>query len=196
MHKGFVLQWKGENKEGNAFATAYKEAKDRCFTNDTFWFGWCETDRRLPRLFDSEALNPRWDVARIFSPTAELRAQRHGLARLVLLLTENESLRNELTQGPGKFELVQTLNAEPGCRVLVGEKPGTLIPGTSPDALIEVAFPRELDYGIPAEPEKVLVADVQCYFDDEHRLRFVRYCSVQAEEKGRREVKPYVAEID
>jgi hypothetical protein len=60
----------------------------------------------------------------------------------------------------------------------------------NPAALIEAAFPRELDYGISARQGEVLVADVQCYFDGEHRLRFVRYCIVQAEKIGQRKVNP------
>lgn len=193
MRKGFILRWKRKGEEGDAFAAAYEAVKDRCFPNGALWFGWCETEMVLPRPFDSkEALEPRWDVARIFSSTAELRAQRHGGDRLVLLLTEDEELVHELTRG--QFELVQMLEAEPGCRLLVGKKPERPIPGINPDALIEVAFPRELDYGISANQGEVLVAEVQCYFDDEHRLRFARYCSVQAEKVGQRRVRPYATD--
>jgi len=198
MRKGFVLRWKNEG-ERDAFATAYGAVRDRCFSKGALWFGWCETDMELPRPFDPddpEALDPCWDVARIFSPAAELRAQWRGTKRLILLLTEDESLVNELTQGSGSFELVQTLDAKIGYRVLVGEKPGVPIPNIKPGALIEVAFPCELDYGIPTKQGEMLVAEVQCYLDDEHRLRFVRYCSVKAEKKGQREVEPYATATD
>ncbi len=191
MRKGFVLRLTPKGLD-DGFRAAFEALKSQCFPDGTQWFGWCETDIRLPRPLDKEAFDPRWDVARIFSPIAELRAQRRGGSRLVLLLTEDEALVHQLLQGLEGFEVTKhepDFSAEPSCRLLVGKKPKKPI-GTNPNALVEVALPRELDYGISVADGEGLVANVQCYFDAEHRLRFVRYCAVQAKRIGERKVTP------
>jgi hypothetical protein len=186
MSKGFVLSFKPEGDE-DRFRTVYEALPSQCFQEGAQWFGWCETDFRLPRPLDDEAFDPCWDAVRVFSPIAELRAQRRGKQRLVLLLTEDKALADSLTRN---FETTKRrFIAQPGCRILVGLKPDKPV-GHNPNALIEVMFPRELDYGISAEQGERLVADVRCYFDDENRLHFVRYCLVQPERIGAREVKP------
>ena len=185
MSKGFVLSFKPEEKE-HRFRAVYEALQSRCFPEGTQWFGWCETDLRLPRLLDDDAFDARWDTVRVFSSHAELRAQRRGGIHLVLLLTEDEALTDWVTQN---FEVKrETMRVQPSCRILVGQKPSQPV-GDHPNALVEVMFPRELDYGLAVEKGERLVADVQCYFDDENRLRFVRYCQVRAEKIGAREVK-------
>lgn len=187
MDKGYILQL--ENKAGveGDFAAAYAALKDSSLVN-ALWFGWNELDIRLPRRFESDALDPRWDVARIFAPAAELRAQRVGRTRLVLLLTENAALVNQLRQ---QFEVVvEEFRAQESHRVLAGQRPRQPI-GANPDALIEVQFPRPLDYqDLVAQRGEALVAAVQCYYDSEYRLRDVRYCSITPEPIGQRKVKP------
>jgi hypothetical protein len=193
MTEGFVFKWRGE--EEDSLRIAYNTIKDQCFSEKTFWFGWNETSLVLPRPFDQRALNPDWDVVRIFSPHAELRAQWRGPKKVVLLLTEDTELVDALRQMQ-VFELVQKFFAEPGHRVLVGTPPKTPVPGVSPSALIEIAFPTALDYGIPANPGQMLVAEVQLYFDNAHRLYLTRYCTIRAENIGAREVRPYVWPTD
>jgi len=185
MTKGFVLSL----KSADDFRTAYEALKDLCFPGGAQWFGWCETDIRLPRPLSEEAFNTHWDVVRIFSPVAELRRQRRGPKSMVLLLTENEEIVHRVKT---LFEIIcWEFVAEPAYRILAGKKPSTPIP-QNPDALVEVMFPRPLDYGISVkDKEEVLIAEVQCYYDDEHRLRFVRYFRVQVEKEGEREVEAY-----
>lgn len=189
MSKGFVIRLKRKETEEDSFATAYEALKNSCFPDGAQWFGWCETDIRLPRPLDEEAFDPRWDVGRIFSPIAELRAQRRGSRRLVLLLTENEEVVKEAESLEG-FEVVRCeFASETTFRVLVGGKPKTKI-SDNPNVLVQVEFPRALDYGMTAGENQALVAEVRCYYDDMHRLCFVRYCAVRAERIGEREVTP------
>jgi hypothetical protein len=190
MGRGFVLKLNRTQVNEDDFAAAYEALSDQYFADGALWFGWCETDIRLPRPLHSEAFDLRWDLVRIFSPIAELRAQRRGNERLILMLTENAALVNQLKQGLEGFNVsLCEFAAEQSCRVLVGQKPRKPV-GSNPNALIEVIFPRELDYGIPVANERErLIAGVQGYFDDEHRLRFVRYCFVKGEQIGQREVE-------
>jgi hypothetical protein len=126
MSRGFVLKLKRIDAEGDEFAIAYEALKGACFPKGTQWLGWRETDIRLPRPFDNEAMDPLWDVVCLFSSRAELRVQRRGSKRLVLLLTEDEALVNQLMQGLEGFAVTRMeLIAEPGYRVLIGEKPRT-----------------------------------------------------------------------
>jgi len=191
MREGFVLRWKGA--EENPLVAAYEKIKSQCFAEKTFWFGWNETSLVLPRAFDEQALDPEWDVVRIFSPQAELRAQWRGPKKFVLLLTENEELVDALKE---TFELVETFLAEAGYRVLVGMLPRTPVPGVSQNALIEIAFPTALEYGVSVGPDEMLVAEVQLYLDNAHRLHLTRYCTVRAEKIGKTEVTPYVSPTD
>jgi hypothetical protein len=189
MSIGYILQLKSEAGADGAFAAAYAALKDSSLA-DALWFGWNELDIRLPRRLtdEADALDPRWDVARIFTPAAELRAQRVGRTRLVLLLTESAALVEQLKQQFGGE--AAKFRAQVSHRVLAGQRPRQPI-GANPDALIEVQFPRPLDYqDLTAQRGTALVADVQCYYDSVYRLRDVRYCSITAEPIGQREVKP------
>lgn len=189
MSIGYILQLKNEAGADGAFAAAYAALKDSTLA-DALWFGWNELDIRLPRCLtdETDALDPRWDVARIFTPAAELRAQRVGRTRLVLLLTESAALVEQLKQ---QFEIeVAEFRVQASWRVLAGQRPRKPI-GANPDALIEVQFPRPLNYqGLIALHGQALVAKVQCYYDSAYRLRDVRYCSITHEPIGQREVKP------
>lgn len=188
--QGFVLQVTSKAGDTDCYAAVYHALKAQCLAN-ALWFGWCETEISLPRRFTQEALKAHWDVVRIFTDRAELRAQRRGDTRLTLLLTEDAAMESLLQND---FAVMSTqFEAEPGCRILAGKKPEKKVRSKS-DALIEVAFPRELDYdaGI-VDDKEMLVADVQCYYDGVRRLKFVRYCAIQPEEIGNenRKVKPY-----
>ena len=83
--QGFVLQMTSKAGDTDCFADIYEALKTQCLA-DALWFGWCETEISLPRRLtntnETEALATRWDVARIFTNCAELRAQRRGETRL------------------------------------------------------------------------------------------------------------------
>ncbi len=188
--QGYVLQIKGKDGDTDVFAATYHALKAQCLA-DAIWFGWCETEMCLPcRLKDpSDALDPRWDVARIFTKYAELRAQRRGDRRITLLLTENGALAKQMETDLGAVR--HQFSALESHRILAGKKPKHSVRKGS-SALIEVAYPRELDYDVGVvNPEQMLVADVRCYYDNLHRLKFVRYCNIHPEEIGEIEVKPY-----
>lgn len=188
MSNGFVLKLTPKKVVGNAFAEVYEALKDHCFAEGAWWFGWHETNISLPRPLEGKAFEESWNAVRVFSPAAELRGQRRGNAQLVLLLNEDEKIIN-LAQSVKSFDVTNCeFTTKLSCRVLVGTKPDK--PMKNPRALIEIKFPRELDYGIGVEKDQMFVANVQCYYDNEDRLRFVRYCSVKPEKVGKREVKP------
>lgn len=186
---GYVLRLNNKGDQQEPFAAAFGLLKDEYFPdNQTCWFGWNETEIRLPGKFDgNETRTPfdsDWDMARIFSAKAELRIQRDCCGQVALLLTENQSLREKVKQQTDVFEIAEhTFTSEPGRRIMVGSKPENQI-GGEPDALIEVAFPRVLHYrGFAVEKRESLEARVQCYYDEAHRLRFVRYCAVEPKKK-------------
>jgi hypothetical protein len=190
---GFVLEVTSKAGQTDCFAAVYEALSDGCLA-EAFWFAWCETQvvlpRRLSKGSDSELIAARWDVARVFSDCAELRAQRRGDTRLTLLLTENEGMVQEIEHG---FTVNRhQFNVEEQHRILVGKKPQKPVRSNS-DALIEVAYPRELDYDIaPVGRGEMLVAGVVGYYDSLSRLKFVRYRNVGAREIGTIGAKPYV----
>jgi hypothetical protein len=188
--QGYVLQITGKDAGVDGLAAAYDVLKAQCLA-ESLWFGWRETELCLPRHLKNttKAFDPRWDVERIFTQCAELRAQRRGDARLILLLTENvavaQQVKNDLGATCHNFKTV-----EEGHRILAGKKPTNPIKKGS-QALIEVAYPRELDYDVGTVlPEQMLVADVRCYYDGLRRLKFVRYCKISPKKIGSVEVKP------
>ncbi len=206
MSNGFVLRLTPKDSEDNAFASAYEQLKGDCFADGAMWFGWNLLERELPQPFNDQALAADWEVVRVFSPSAELRGQRRGNSRLLLVLTEDEALVSELLKGLEDFQVdgnPPTFKAMSGSRIFVGRRPSIPI-GDNPDALIEVALPRELDYHTTVSRGEALVAKVQCYLDEEGRLRFVRYCSVRPkdvpmgdlDENDERRVKPLCSSED
>jgi hypothetical protein len=190
---GFVLEVRGKAGETDCFAAVYEALADGSLA-EASWFAWCETQivlpRRLSKGSQSELIAARWDVARVFSDCAELRAQRRGDARLTLLLTEDEDVVREIEHS---FAVNRyRFDVEEGHRILVGKKPQKPVRSNS-DALIEVAYPRELDYDIaPVGRDQVLAAEVVSYYDNMSRLKFVRYRGVVASGTGTIGVKPYV----
>lgn len=177
--EGYLLQIAHKDSSEDSFAAVYHTLKSQCLAN-AIWFAWRETEITLPRGLtinnERDALSLRWDVARIFTDGAELRAQRRGSSRLTLILTENDKVLQQLEQ---EFKTARwQFDAKNGNRILAGKKPLNPI-SSNPDALIEVAFPRELDYDVGSVPHgQMLVADVRCYYDNVRRLKFVRYCSI------------------
>lgn len=187
---GYVLEITGKNGDTDVFAAAYDALQADCLAN-AHWFGWCETELRLPRRLSdaTEAFAAGWDVARIFTACAELRAQRRGDTRITLLLTENATLTTQLEK---LFNVVpHTFTVESSHRILTGTKPKKPVRKGSA-ALIEVAYPRELDYDIaPVADKQMLVAEVRCYYDEVHRLKFVRYCNISPKKIGKIEESRY-----
>jgi hypothetical protein len=191
---GFVFQVTSQAGNTDCFAAVYAALKQQ-YLADALWFGWHETEislpRRLTNVNEQDALAAHWDVARIFTNSAELRVQRRGDTRLTLLLTENATLESQLQND---FAVLKTAfkNVVDGYRLLAGEKPKKSI-GRNTTALIEVRYPRELDYdvGQVANYGEMLVANVKCYYDDVQRLKFVRYCHIRPQTIGTIGVKPY-----
>lgn len=186
MRTGSVQGLRLKGSDADAFAMAYHALQSLCFGGtDVFWFGWQEIELQLPKRFHPDALLPQWDVVRIFSAEAELRAQRAGKSRIVLLLTEDNNLLNQAaTLLQEAFDCTnvspQPFTIEKSRRYLVGKRSKKIT--QQANALIEVAFPRELDYDtVPVADGEILFAKVWCYYDGIHRLRYVRYCSFATE---------------
>ena len=214
MNKGFILSLKANVDFENPFNATYQALfQQELFPEqETFWFAWREEEIKLPRILNdpSSATALRWDVIRIFSPQAELRCQKRGRERQILLLLEDEAKVSQLVGTDGCGTLANFAVKQVGCfpriengrRILAGEK---MEIGVAEEAGIGkrstrgvVIFPRELDYkGIKAAPEAALVAEVRQYFDEEKKLQGVRYCRIYShpvpqnrEELGEMEVKP------
>lgn len=192
VNKGFVLLLQVKETSENPFNVAYRTLFQQGLFHDleTFWFAWREEEIRLPGTLEDIALatDRSWDVIRIFSSRAELRRQKRGKEDQILLLLENEARISQLEKALAGLK-ISHVSSFPFClegrRILAGTK--MEIGVTKEDGVVKhttrgvVAFPRELDYkGIKAEPEEAIVADVHQYFDDEKKLRYVRYCRIHS----------------
>ncbi len=204
MSSGFVLRLEPTAPLVHPLAPVYEALRHQglFIPDQTWWFAWCETDIRLPRPFNQEVLDPRWEVVRLFSEVAELRGRRLGERYDVWLLTESEEGVTKLKAGLEGFTVTDSrFKAEPGRRILAGEmvEVGVWENGRVmvKPKMVVVAYPRPLDYGVEFSPGHGLEAEVQCYFDATGRLRLVRYCAIRQRPRPRtpaeirdREVRP------
>ena len=151
----------------------------------TWWFGWCELEMRLPSCLTSVAELPTtWEVVHIFSPRLELRWFRRAQRYQALLLTETElSLGTAQWKSAGSYQVVPTQRILAGEEWQIGKQ---TVRGS-------LQFPRQLQYNVADEAKsenvadeaksegtkgQILMADVLEYYDDEQRLVTVRYSRI------------------
>jgi hypothetical protein len=170
--QGYMLRWAGEEEPGLPALLAALQRARWLPEGQSWWFGWCEQDIRLPQLLDDSAALPvDWDELRVFSSQAELRRLRRGNRWLNLLLCEHEDWARDVEGWALACSYPEVVGSH---RILWGKAlrlPGGEVRG-------EVRFPRRLAYGVsagPDQPKLAVVADVQHYLDGEARLRTFRY---------------------
>lgn len=189
--RGYVLTFK-EEKGPEVFAAC--ERLGFWPAGATWWFAWNELEIRLPApLVDPvSVLDARWDAARVFAATAELRWERQGRERVVRLLVEGGA-RRRLPDGLVQAATELPFAAEEGRRLLAG---GRL---NLPDGAVRgrVGFPCPLDYGVDGgDLDCFLAARVYLYRGKDGALQLVRYADLVTVADDRRtrdfwQVRPF-----
>lgn len=148
----------------------------------SWWFGWCELEMRLPGLLTSVAELPTtWEVVHLFSPRLELRWFRRAQRYQALLLTEGE-----VPWAGADWKAAGVFGVEPARRILVGEQ-WQIGEQTVRGSL---QFPRQLQYHVAGEAamngekSQALMAGVLEYYDEEQRLVTVRYTKIWRQGKA------------
>ncbi|MCD6508618.1 hypothetical protein J7M22_18610 [Candidatus Poribacteria bacterium] len=178
--KGFLLKAEGETAE--ICRTLMEEGM--LPEGESFWFAWNETEILLPRrLNETDEIEGKWDLIRIFSEDIELRAFRRNGEITNLILIEGEDEDDILLEGTKILEVCP--NIVSGNRIFWGER----MRFGDREARGVVTFPRILDYDVRAPLEMALTARVWSYLDELMRLRHVRYRSIQPAELGSIPVK-------
>ncbi|MFQ3611965.1 MAG: hypothetical protein SNJ72_10790 [Fimbriimonadales bacterium] len=133
------------------------------------WFGWNETQMSLPQPFAGILPDESWDCLVLFSPQAEIRLIRVGDGYEALLLTEMSQTP------PDGWSLVGEYAAEESRHLLIGERGQE----TDETTLVEVAYPRTFQYGMPVPRSHRVVAIVKHYLEPTTaRLVYTRYMRV------------------
>lgn len=179
---GWIVVWPAPDDPAALarIITALQDAKwldpDACW-----WYGWQELELDIPqRLSDAGRLPTDRDMLVVFGPQCELRQVRRGRGRQVLLLHEQPELPAALTNIAARME---QYHCRPSLHILEG---GPLQLPEGP-AWGNVALPRPLNYDLAdgtAPTDHVVVADVVAYYDDEARLRTLRYSRLRRAERG------------
>jgi len=170
---------------------------------EVFWFAWCEEEIRLPGKGGnlSAALDPRWDMVRIFTDDLELRRIRRHQGWIYLFLTEDEGRIPASTDSQAILcfpEVMEAYRVLAGDHLTVGRRTDQGLNVTA--AWGVVAYPKPLEYGgFALGRGQALVAHVRLYADETGRLRWVRYCRLEVVQRpdsqslsgSPLEVKPY-----
>ncbi len=185
--KGYVLTFDGE-RAWEVFAVC--ENLGFWPVGATWWFAWNELEIGLPApLADpTPFFEDRWDVARVFSATAELRLERWGRRRALRVLLE-DAARARLPAALVSSAAEESFAAEKGLRLLAGAR--LRLPGGPARGRVE--FPRPLEYGVADDPDQPLAVAVYLYRDGEGSLRLVRYAELVRVPKDRRDADPWRA---
>lgn len=192
--QGHLYRWEGQEEPRLAELVAALRQAGWLPTGESWCFAWHELDIQLPqRLRDPDRLPNGWDVLRIFAPRIEYRQVRQGGVCRHSLLTEEAELPATLTG----WHLDQVYTIVPSLRILWGNR--LRLPGREGRGV--VTFPRELTYDVAGEHahyDEAVVADVALYYDDEARLRTVRYLRLRHLTPGAdsANVLPYACNID
>lgn len=141
-------------------------------SGEAWWFGWSETEMCLPQRLNGNLPDAEWERLSIFNDAAELRILSRG-NKTTILLTETMELS-------GEWSLCERYSeCESSQHMLLGDPP---VSGGKTSRLLDVAYPASFDYGIELAPSTDrrhrVVAEVRHYYDDAHRLRYVRYAGI------------------
>jgi hypothetical protein len=143
--------------------------------SDAWWFGWSETEMHLPQRLEGDLPHADWERLSIFNGEAELRMLSRGSETLTMLLTESIEPSGEWSLCGQYPECVATQH------ILLGDPP---VSGGKTSRLLDVAYPAVFDYGIELAPSgekrNRVVAHTQYYYDEAHRLRYVRYAGIDS----------------
>lgn len=143
--------------------------------SDAWWFGWSETEMRLPQPLSGDLPNADWERLSIFNGEAELRLLSRGRETMAVLLTES-------IEPPGEWSLCEQYPKYVSTQhILLGDPP---VSGGKTSRLLDVAYPAAFDYGIELAPSgdkrSRVVAHAHYYYDEAHRLRYVRYTGIDS----------------
>lgn len=154
--------------------------------SDAWWFGWSETEIRLPQPLSGDLPHADWERLSIFNGEAELRLLSRGSKTATILLTES-------IEPPGEWSLCEQYPKYVSTQhILLGAPPkpkdneqSSVEAGTH--ILVDMAYPVKFVYGediklVAGRIKMRIIAEVYHYCDRESRLRLVRYRNIKRHE--------------